>query len=182
MTLVPLLPIFHRFNREYFDGLLVKGDEPIVSVRWSDGRLKNTAGFYKRGHRVAGPKGCEIVLSKPVLSNLPITAVESTLCHEMIHAWIDLILKVREGHGPNFQARMHLINASQQRFRISICHNFPIPQKPPKWLARCPSCGLASPYKRLMRGAACKRCCDILYGGKWHSSCLLIYEPVLKES
>ena len=181
MTLVPLLPIFHRFNREYFDGLLVKEDEPIVSVRWSDGRLTNTAGFYKRGPRVLGPNHCEIVLSKPVLLRLPITAVESTLCHEMIHAWIDLILKVREGHGPNFQARMNAINASQKRFHISICHNFPTSKRSPKWLAKCSSCGLSFPYKRLIRNAACKRCCDNLYGGKWHSNCLLIYEPVLKE-
>ena len=182
MTLLPLLPIFHKFNREYFDGLLVKQNVPIVSVRWSDGRLKNTAGFYKRSPSVLGSNGCEIVLSKPVLMNLPLTAIESTLCHEMIHAWIDLILKIREGHGPNFYARMNAINTLQNRFQITVRHNFPIPQKSPKWLAKCPVCGFSSFYKRLVRGAACKHCCDILYGGKWHSSCLLTYEPILKES
>ena len=54
MTLVPLLPIFHRLNRQYFDGLLVKGTQPIVSVRWSDARLRNTAGFYRHKKRVVG--------------------------------------------------------------------------------------------------------------------------------
>ena len=181
MTLVPLLPIFHRLNREYFDGLLVNALEPIVSVRWSDGRLTNTAGFYRRGPGIIGGKIAEIVLSRPVLANLPLSAVESTLCHEMIHAWIDLILKVSEGHGPNFHSRMRSINSSQDRFCVSVRHRFPVPKKSPKWIAKCPLCGLSSPYRRLVRDAACKRCCDMLHGGKWHPSCLLTYEPALKE-
>ena len=182
MPLVPLLPIFHRFNREYFDGSLTKFHEPIVSVRWSDGRLRNTAGFYHRGPRVLCNKGSEIVLSKPVLINLPYQAIESTLCHEMIHAWIDLVLGLQEGHGPNFRARMDAINSSQSRFQVSIRHRFPVPQKSPKWLAVCPLCGKRSFYKRLVRGAACKYCCDTFHGGRWHSSCLLTYESVCKEN
>ena len=180
MTLVPLLPIFHRFNRKFFDGLLVKADQPIVSVRWSDGRLTHTAGFYKRGPGVLGEHGSEIVLSKPVLLNLPQRATESTLCHEMIHAWIDLILKVQEVHGPNFHARMTEINSLQDRFQITVRHNFPLPERSPKWIAKCSLCGTSFHYKRLVRGAACKRCCDRLYEGKWHSNCLLTYEPLFK--
>ncbi|WP_320663618.1 SprT family zinc-dependent metalloprotease [Prochlorococcus sp. MIT 1223] len=181
MPLLPLLPIFHRLNREYFDGLLVKEHEPIVSVRWSDGRLRNTAGFYQRGPSVAGRNGCQIVLSRPVLINLPKSAIQSTLCHEMIHAWIDRVLKVREAHGPNFRARMQEINASQNEFEVNIRHNFPVQNKRPKWIATCPLCGTSSFYKRLLKGAACKHCCDILHGGKWHASCLLIYEPILRN-
>ena len=104
MPLVPLLPLFHRFNREYFNGALAIGSQPLLSVRWSDGRLRKTAGFYRRGLRVDGRNGCEIVLSRPLLELLPQTATESTLCHEMIHAWIDLVLQVKESHGPNFHA------------------------------------------------------------------------------
>ena len=120
MPLIPLLPIFHRLNRQYFDGLLVKDFKPIVSVRWSDGRLRNTAGLYRHGKKSNGKRICEIVLSSPILENLPQSAVESTLCHEMIHAWIDLVLKVKEGHGPNFCARMKAINTSQNQFQVSI--------------------------------------------------------------
>mgnify|MGYP001166360655 CR=1 FL=1 len=182
MPLVPLLPIFHKLNRQNFDNLLVKDSEPIVSIRWSDGRLRNTAGFYQRSPRVQSPYGCEIVLSRPVLANLPLSAVESTLCHEMIHAWIDLILGIKEGHGPNFHARMNTINASQDRFQISVRHSFPIAKQTPKWLAICSLCGQRFTYKRIVRGAACKHCCDNLHGGKWHSSCLLTYQSLLKEN
>ena len=182
MPLVPLLPIFHKLNRENFDSLLVKESQPILSIRWSDGRLRNTAGFYQRGPRVQSPYGCEIVLSKPVLANLPKSALESTLCHEMIHAWIDLVLGVQEGHGINFRTRMDVINASQNRFQVSVCHKFPLPPKRPKWFAICPVCGRGSSYKRLVRGAACKSCCDNLHGGKWHSSCVLTYHPFMTEN
>ncbi|AAQ00883.1 MULTISPECIES: SprT family zinc-dependent metalloprotease [Prochlorococcus] len=178
MPLIPLLPIFHRFNRDYFDGLLVKDDKPIVSIRWSDGRLRNTAGFYRNGIMAGGKRVCEIVLSSPVLENLPQSALESTLCHEMIHAWIDLVLKVSEGHGPNFHARMKLINSLQKNFQINVRHQFPVPVKLPKWWGVCPSCGLRSPYKRLVKGVACRHCCETFHGGKWHASCVLIYEPL----
>ena len=38
----------------------------------------------------------EIILSKPILSKLSISEINSTLCHEMIHAWVDRILKKEE--------------------------------------------------------------------------------------
>ena len=62
----------------------------------------------------------EIVLSRPLLENLPTSAIESTLCHEMIHAWIDLILKIHEGHGPNFKARRAIINSSAVFYNSSL--------------------------------------------------------------
>ena len=48
MSLIPLLPVFHKFNRQFFDQSLTNNREPLVKVRWSDNRLKTTAGFYKR--------------------------------------------------------------------------------------------------------------------------------------
>ena len=181
MPLVPLLPLFHDFNREYFNGTLTLGSQPLVSVRWSDGRLRKTAGFYRRTKCFAGPSRAEIVLSSPVLKNLPQIATESTLCHEMIHAWIDLVLRVSEAHGPNFHAQMVAINSAQKRFVVSVRHKFPIPVEPPKWWAVCPSCRLRFPYKRFIRGAACRQCCNTYHGGHWHSSCLLDFEPASKE-
>ena len=178
MPLIPLLPIFHSFNREFFEDTLSEGLKPLVSVRWSDGRLRKTAGFYKRVRQGLFHHHSEIVLSRPVLQNLPLGAVQSTLCHEMIHAWIDLILGLEEGHGPNFHNRMNLINESQQDFKVSIRHNFPVPTTLPKWWGICPNCSVRYPYKRIVRGAACRRCCNDYYHGKWHSSCLLSYEPV----
>ena len=48
VPLQPLLPLFHRLNREHFGGALVDGGQPLTAVRWSDGRMSRTAGFYRR--------------------------------------------------------------------------------------------------------------------------------------
>ncbi len=178
MPLVPLLPIFHSFNREFFEGSLTEGVRPLVSLRWSDGRLRKTAGFYRRFVSTSSGQECEIVLSRPLLAPLPQTAIESTLCHEMIHAWVDLVLNVREGHGPNFYSRMDSINAAQQNFKVTVCHQFPVPRTSPKWWAICNECGFCAPYKRRVSGAACKHCCNTFHGGQWHHSCLLEYKPI----
>ncbi len=177
MSLIPLLPLFHQYNRQFFDDALTVRSKPRVALRWSDARLRKTAGFYRRGNLVSGPHTSEIVLSSPLLRNLPGTATQSTLCHEMIHAWIDLVLNVKEGHGHFFRSKMNLINSSQDSFRINVRHKFPVPSTQPKWLALCPSCGLEFPYKRLVRGAACRKCCDAHHRGHWDESCLLIYKP-----
>ena len=182
MPLEPLLPLFHRLNREHFEGALSNGHQPLVSVRWSDGRLRRTAGLYRRGPSVAPPLGREIVLSRPLLDPLPREATESTLCHEMIHAWVDLVLRRDEGHGPRFLERMALINAAQSRFEVSVRHRFPVPQSPPRWIAVCPRCGQETPYRRRMRQAACRACCDRHHGGRWNASCLLRYEPAPQVS
>ncbi len=63
-----------------------------MKLRCSDNRLKTTAGFYKR-KRINGVLDSEIILSKPILSKLSTREINSTLCHEMIHAWVDIILK-----------------------------------------------------------------------------------------
>ncbi len=63
-----------------------------MAVRWSDGRLSRTAGLYRHGWRSDGSELCEIVLSRPLLDPLPREATLSTLCHEMIHAWVDRVL------------------------------------------------------------------------------------------
>ncbi len=177
MPLIPLLPIFHRLSREHFGGSLVKESKPILGLRWSDGRLRKTAGLYRRTSRVFGNQRAEIVLSKPLLELLPLSAIESTLCHEMIHAWIDLVLNKDEGHGPTFRAQMEVINATQQNFQVSIRHKFPTPKNPPKWLAICPICGIQAPYQRRVPQAACKKCCNKHNDGKWHESFLLTYVP-----
>ncbi len=182
MPIVPLLPIFHRLDREHFDSSLTFQSQPHLAVRWSDGRLRKTAGFYRHIPKFLEPDEYEIVLSRPLLELLPQSAIESTLCHEMIHAWIHLVLKQKESHGPLFKAKMASINSSQSKFQVSLRHKFPVPQKPPRWWAVCPLCGLKSAYFRKVRGAACRQCCQNFYGGNWHSSCLLIYEPALKKS
>ena len=181
MPLIPLLPIFHSFNREFFNETLTDGLKPLVSLKWSDGRLRKTAGFYRRIAQGRIPKHCEIVLSRPLLQNLPRSAIESTLCHEMIHAWVDLILGLEEGHGPNFYEKMNLINSSQSDFKVSVRHNFPVQPTLYKWWAICPSCSIRYPYKRIVRGVACKKCCNTYHHGNWHRSCLLVYEPFLQR-
>ena len=177
MPLEPLLPLFHRLNREHFEGSLLREQgSPLVAVRWSDGRLTRTAGLYRSGRRPDGSDLCEIVLSRPLLEPLPRQATLSTLCHEMIHCWVDRVLRVREVHGPRFRAHMAHINASQQEFEVSVRHRFPVPQRPAAWIAHCPRCGLRSPYRRRREGLACRACCERLHGGRWHADCLLQFE------
>ena len=43
--------------------------------------------------------------------------IQSTLCHEMIHAWIDIILKTNEIYGINFFNKMNELNTSQDFFK-----------------------------------------------------------------
>ena len=182
MALLPLLPLFHRLNREHFAGTLAVGTTPLMAVRWSNGRLRKTAGFYSRGPNVLSPQGREIVLSRPILEPLAQKAIESTLCHEMIHAWTDIILGIEEGHGPNFRARMKAINQSQESFKVSIRHNFPVPKSKLKWLAICPNCGLESSYHKRVKKIACRSCCERYQGGKWDPRFVLTFFPNEEES
>ncbi|MFM7087821.1 MAG: SprT family zinc-dependent metalloprotease [Cyanobium sp.] len=179
MALVPLMPLFHRLNREHFEGTLVGSDgRSLVSVRWSDGRMRRSAGLYRYGRQPDGTALSEIVLSRPLLDPLPAEATTSTLCHEMIHAWVHRVLGLQEGHGPRFRACMEAINGAQQEFRVSVRHHFPVQSRPPRWMARCPGCGLRTPYRRRQNGVACRLCCERLHGGRWHSSCVLVFEAV----
>ncbi|MEB3332161.1 MAG: SprT family zinc-dependent metalloprotease [Synechococcaceae cyanobacterium] len=176
MPLEPLLPLFHRLNREHFEGELVRLGTPLVALRWSDGRLTRTAGLYRRGRRADGSELCEIVLSRPLLEPLPRQATVSTLCHEMIHAWIDRVLQLQEVHGPRFRARMEAINRAQDDFQVSLRHRFPLPLSSAGWIARCPRCAMTAPYRRRRRGLACRRCCERFHAGRWDASCLLVFE------
>jgi len=177
MSLIPVLPLFLKFNRQYFQNSLVENGVPSVSLRWSDGRMRTTAGLYRRKTNFFGVQVREIILSKPVLEHLPDKALMSTLCHEMIHAWIDFVLKVEEAHGPNFHKRMAEINSSQTDFQVTVRHSFPISKKIPKWVATCPSCKRSFRYKRMVRGAACRSCCNNFFEGRWDEKCLLLYKP-----
>jgi hypothetical protein len=177
LPLEPLLPLFHQLNREHFEGSLVVRDRPLVALRWSDGRLTRTAGLYRRWATAAGEIGSEIVLSRPLLDPLPRTATLSTLCHEMIHAWVDRVLGAREAHGPLFRARMAQINARRPGFEVSLRHRYPVPARAARWLARCPRCGISAPYRQRRQGLACRPCCERFHAGRWDPSCLLVFEP-----
>jgi predicted SprT family Zn-dependent metalloprotease len=111
-----------------------------------------------------------------LLEPLPLEACLSTLCHEMIHAWIHRVVRADEVHGPQFRARMAAINGAQQEFQVSVRHSFPVPAQPAKWLARCPGCGLQSPYRRRRQGVACRQCCDRFEGGRWSARFQLVFE------
>ena len=176
MSLIPVLPLFIELNRQYFQNSLLDRGVPRVSVRWSDGRMITTAGIYRSKTNFLGIKSSEIILSRPVLENLPKKALKSTLCHEMIHAWIDLVLKVEEAHGPNFHQRMEEINAAQTDFQVTIRHSFPVSKRIPKWLAICPSCKKSFSYRRIVLGAACRSCCNNYFGGQWDQKCVLEFK------
>ena len=177
VPLAPLLPLFHRLNREHFEGALAPEGQSLVTVRWSDGRMRRSAGLYRFGRDRAGRDLSQIVLSRPLLEPLPQEATTSTLCHEMIHAWIHRVLGVSdEAHGPRFRARMAAINAAQSEFVVSVRHRFPLPARPARWIARCPSCGVEAPYRRRVRGVACRLCCERFHGGRWNAACQLVFE------
>ena len=175
MSVIPLLPIFHNLNKQYFDSTLTVNQEPLVQVRWSDNRLKTTAGFYKR-KKVNGILNSEIILSKPILSKLTSTEIKSTLCHEMIHAWIDRVLKINEIHGPNFLNKMVEINKKEINFQVSIRHNFPVQRKELKFKGRCINCGNVYLYRKRVKNIACKKCCDTFFKGIWNQKCLILFD------
>ena len=175
MSIIPLLPIFHKFNRQYFDQSLTINKEPLIKVRWSDNRLKTTAGFYKR-KQTKGVIDSEIILSKPILSKLSNTEIYSTLCHEMIHAWVDRILKINEIHGPNFLTKMNEIIKEESSFQISIRHNFPVERKALKYIGKCLNCGEKYIYRKRMKNIACKKCCNLFFNKTWNEKCLILFD------
>ena len=175
MPLIPLLPLFHKFNRQYFENSLTVNQEPLVKVRWSDNRLKTTAGFYKR-KKIYGVLHSEIILSKPILSRLSNIEINSTLCHEMIHAWVDRILKKEEIHGPNFLKKMREINEKENNFKISVRHSFPVERRALKYIGKCQNCGEKFIYRKRIKNIACKKCCDTLFNGLWNNKCLILFD------
>ena len=175
MSVIPLLPLFHKFNRLFFDGSLVINNIPIISLRWSDNRLKTTAGLYKR-KKVNGVIHSEIVLSKPILKNLSIKEIESTLCHEMIHAWVDRTLRINESHGSNFLRKMNLINSQQNDFKISVRHDFPVIRNKLKFQGVCSKCGQIYLYRKRVKNIACKNCCNLFFNGNWNKNCLILFD------
>jgi len=175
MSVIPLLPLFHSFNKQFFDNSLTVNQQPLVKVRWSDNRLKTTAGFYKR-KKINGLIDSEIILSKPILSKLSNREIYSTLCHEMIHAWVDRILKKNEIHGPNFLHKMNQINQKENNFQISVRHNFPVERRELKYIGICKKCGEKYRYRKRIKNIACKKCCNLFFDGSWNKNCLILFD------
>ena len=175
MSVIPLLPVFHKFNRQFFNGSLTIHQEPIVNLKWSDNRLKTTAGFYKR-KQFKGVIESEIILSKPILSKLSYKEIHSTLCHEMIHAWVDRILKINEIHGPHFLSKMNEINKLEDNFQISVRHNFPVERNALKYVGKCFNCGEEYLYRKRLKNIACKKCCNLFFNGSWNKKCLILFD------
>ena len=175
MSVIPLLPIFHKFNTLFFQNSLTINQKPIVKVRWSDNRLKTTAGLYKR-KQIGIITDSEIVLSKPILGNLSSKEINSTLCHEMIHAWVDRILMINEIHGPHFLRKMEEINSMQNGFKISIRHNYPVKRNELKYRGKCQTCGEYYFYRKRVKNIACKKCCNLFFNGVWNKNCLILFD------
>ena len=175
MSVIPLLPLFHRFNKQYFENSLSINQEPLIKVRWSDNRLKTTAGFYKR-KRINGITDSEIILSKPILSKLSTSEISSTLCHEMIHAWVDRILNKGEIHGPNFLNKMKEINEKENNFQISVRHSYPVERRELKFVGICQNCGEKFFYRKRIKNIACKKCCNLFFNGSWNKNCLIFFD------
>ena len=175
MAVIPLIPIFHKFNKLFFENTLTINQESIVNIKWSDNRLRTTAGLYKRT-KSKGTVQSEIILSKPVLANSELQNIHSTLCHEMIHAWIDRILNINEIHGINFISKMEQINLQQNNFKVTIKHNFPVLRKELECVGVCINCGNQYLYRKRMKNIACKKCCNLFFNGLWNKKCLIIFD------
>ena len=175
MSVIPLLPVFHKFNKKFFNGSLTINQEPIVKIKWSDNRLKTTAGIYKR-IQIQGVMESEIILSRPILSKLSTDEINSTLCHEMIHAWVDRILNINEIHGPNFLSKMNEINKQEDDFQISVRHNFPVERNALKYIGECLNCGEKYMYRKRIKNIACKKCCNLFFNGTWNKKCLILFD------
>ena len=175
MPVIPLIPIFHKFNKLFFESTLTINQEPIVKLNWSDNRLRTTAGFYKR-IKNNGNIISKITLSKPVLANSGLQNIQSTLCHEMIHAWVDRILNINEIHGVNFISKMEQINSQQKNFTVTIKHNFPVLRKELKYVGVCLNCGDKYLYRKRMKKIACKKCCNSFFNGLWNKKCLIVFD------
>ena len=175
MAVIPLIPIFHKFNKLFFENSLTINQEPIVKIKWSDNRLRTTAGFYKR-IKTKGTIQSEIILSKPVLANSELQNIHSTLCHEMIHAWIDRVLNINEIHGINFISKMEQINLQQNNFKVTIKHDLPVLRKELKYVGVCLNCGNQYLYRKRMKNIACKKCCNLFFNGLWNKKCLIVFD------
>ena len=102
--------------------------------------------------------------------------LNSTLCHEMIHAWVDRILKKNEIHGPNFLAKMHEINAKEKNFQIAVRHSFPIERRELKYIGTCQHSGEKFFYRKRIKNIACKKCCENFFNGSWNKKCLILFD------
>lgn len=111
--------LFRCYDGQYFEGLL-----GACRLEWS-GRMTRCAGlcYSSRG---PGGRHCTIRLSRPLLQFRPFADTINTLLHEMIHAYLFLRhggSLQRDGHGTDFQALMHRVNA-RAGTSITVHHTF----------------------------------------------------------
>ena len=72
---------------------------------------------------------CHVTLSRPLLQYRTYNEMLETLLHELIHAWLfitkdSLARDVgRDGHGPDFLAKMNEINSATS-LNLSVFHGF----------------------------------------------------------
>lgn len=110
-----LVPLFHRFNEEHFEGLL---DLNAIELAWS-GRLRIAAGkcwYQKNRYTGMAIKATKIHLSIKLFENVNFSEAEvhETLIHEMCHAYC--IAKWGDpGHGWRFQSNMARIMKDGRR-------------------------------------------------------------------
>ncbi len=111
--------LFEEYNKQFFEARLGP-----CTVEWSD-RMTLCAGIcYSKSE--GGQRLCTIRLSRPLLQYRPFSDTINTLLHEMIHGFIFIRYGgtlQRDGHGPDFQALMHLINA-RAGSNITVYHTF----------------------------------------------------------
>jgi len=71
---------------------------------------------------------------------------------------------------------MNQINSTQNDFRISVRHNFPVTRNELKYQGICSHCGEKYLYRKRVRNIACKKCCNLFFNGLWNKKCLIVFD------
>ncbi|XP_065188618.1 uncharacterized protein LOC135819353 [Sycon ciliatum] len=123
---------FQLFNHSVFSNKLPAD----MRITWNN-RMRTTSGFCYTKRSSAGEFTAWIELADKVCDSEE--RLRDTLLHEMCHAAVWLIDRIRGGHGPAFKAWARIaLRAHPNIPAVSRCHNYSIATK---YSYKCTGCG-----------------------------------------
>jgi predicted SprT family Zn-dependent metalloprotease len=133
----------------------------LVHVEWNP-RLKTAAGRADSREK--------LISLNPRLSDYGEIEIDRTLRHELAH----LLAQFRGGrrrilpHGPEWRSACRDLGIGDE----VRCHSlpFPISERAPHYLYKCPNCQRDFPrVRRIKRAVACRACCHAYNGGEFNA-------------
>ena len=119
--------LFNHFNDVAFRGLL---PAEIIAIEWN-GRMRNVSGCYE-------PHMRKIILSLHALRQPE--QLRQTLLHEMCHAYVHIVLKIDEHHGPTWQTVVDLVAYRVPDIpKVTQYHTYKLIEK---YIMRCYRCNV----------------------------------------